>query len=404
MVDQANPTVAGGAMELDVVEEAKGNLGRASHLPEVQAIVRTAARRAVGADGATFVLRDVDHCYYADEDAMSPLWKGQRFPITNCISGWAMLNARSTVIPDISLDERIPIEAYRPTFVKSLAMVPIGQSHPVGAIGVYWADIHEATASELAAIGDLAEAACVAMERIGLFGNGQPASERPGIDLPADPIAARPIPGGSSSEVAEDHERIARDLHDTVLQKMFGGGLALQNLLRSVDDPDIAAGIRSAIDSIDESIRDLRGVIFGIEYGQPSLSGLSGEILSVAAAAARGLGFKPTIEFDADLPEIGDELRRDVVSAVREMLSNVSRHAGASSVRIDIRSGADLEVQITDDGVGPGRSTTSGQGLGNLSARARARGGRFELAPGEGGGTVARWQVPLPVPAELASE
>src|ERR1700755_1959235 len=115
-------------------------LSLARSLPEIQAIVRHRARALTGADGATFVLRDGDKCFYADEDAIEPLWKGQRFPLDHCISGWAMRNKQSVTIEDIYVDERIPHEAYRPTFVKSLAMVPIRRLEPVGAIGNSWAN------------------------------------------------------------------------------------------------------------------------------------------------------------------------------------------------------------------------------------------------------------------------
>ena len=113
-------------------------LSRTQDLEGVMQVVRTAARALTGADGATFVLRDGQKCHYADEDAISPLWKGQRFPMTSCISGWVMLNALPAVIEDIYNDMRIPAEAYRPTFVKSLVMVPIRQTDPIGAIGTYW--------------------------------------------------------------------------------------------------------------------------------------------------------------------------------------------------------------------------------------------------------------------------
>jgi GAF domain-containing protein len=107
---------------------------------EVLSAVCAHARRISGSDGATLVLREGDRCFYADEDAMKPLWKGERFPLTSCISGWVMLNERPALIDDIYADERIPHAAYRPTFVTSLAMVPVGGAEPVAAIGNYWAD------------------------------------------------------------------------------------------------------------------------------------------------------------------------------------------------------------------------------------------------------------------------
>src|SRR6476659_1743075 len=124
-------------------------LSQARELVTVQEIVRAAARRLTGADGATLVLRDAGQCHYADENAISPLWKGCRFPMSACISGWAMLNRRSVVLEDIYADSRIPADAYRPTFVKSLVMVPIRTAAPIGAIGNYWATTHLATPREV---------------------------------------------------------------------------------------------------------------------------------------------------------------------------------------------------------------------------------------------------------------
>ena len=149
--------------------DAIQDLSLARDLPAIQAVVRRAARQLVGADGATFVLRDGDRCYYADEDAIAPLWKGQRFPLEACISGWSMLNKQPTVIPDIYADERIPHEAYRPTFVQSLVMVPIRTKDPIGAIGVYWAAHHGATLAEVDALQALANATAVAMENVALL-------------------------------------------------------------------------------------------------------------------------------------------------------------------------------------------------------------------------------------------
>ena len=144
-------------------------LSLARSVAEVQEIVRGAARRLTGADGATFVLRDGAQCHYVDEDAISPLWKGQRFPLEACISGWAMLNRRPAVIEDIYADERIPHDAYRPTFVKSLAMVPIRTRDPVGAIGNYWATQHRPTDQEVELLQALADSTAVAMENVRVY-------------------------------------------------------------------------------------------------------------------------------------------------------------------------------------------------------------------------------------------
>lgn len=138
-------------------------------LPDVMAVVRKWARRMSGADGVTFVLREKDQVFYADEDAIAPLWKGRRFPISACISGWAITQKQVVVIEDIYADERVPADAYRPTFVKSLMMVPIRVEDPIGAIGAYWAEPHRATEREQRLIQALANATSIAVANAELY-------------------------------------------------------------------------------------------------------------------------------------------------------------------------------------------------------------------------------------------
>lgn len=147
---------------LEVVQQ----LSLVRTLEDVQRIVRTSARALTGADGTTFVLRDGAMCFYADEDAIAPLWKGSRFPMETCISGWAMLNGTAAVIPDIYADERIPHSAYLPTFVKSLVMVPIRRLDPVGAIGIYWSRQRHPSEHEVAVLQALADSTSIAMEHV----------------------------------------------------------------------------------------------------------------------------------------------------------------------------------------------------------------------------------------------
>ena len=156
---------------LDLGEELSGTVAKlslANHLNDVTAIVAQAARRLAGADGATFVLRDKDQCYYADENAIGPLWKGKRFPSEICISGWCMTNKEAVAIVDIFKDNRIPVEAYSPTFVKSLCMVPIRAESPIGAIGTYWSKYYSPTPVEVSALKALADSASVALENLKL--------------------------------------------------------------------------------------------------------------------------------------------------------------------------------------------------------------------------------------------
>lgn len=152
-------------------------LSQAHDMESITAIVREAARSLTGADGATFVLRDGDKCYYLEENAIGPLWKGQRFPMCACISGWAMTHRSSAVIDDIYKDPRIPEDAYRPTFVRSLVMVPINRADPVGAIGNYWSKKRHPTDEEIVILQILADITGVAMENAAFRHNYKDATQ-----------------------------------------------------------------------------------------------------------------------------------------------------------------------------------------------------------------------------------
>jgi signal transduction histidine kinase/CheY-like chemotaxis protein len=154
---------------LERLVSAIQQLSLARTMDVIKAIVRRAARDLTGADGATFILREGDQCHYADEDAIGPLWKGRRFPMAECVSGWVMLNRQHVVIEDVYADPRVPVDAYRPTFVKSLAMVPIRTESPVGAIGNYWASPHHATDDEVRVLQVLADSAAIAIENVMLY-------------------------------------------------------------------------------------------------------------------------------------------------------------------------------------------------------------------------------------------
>jgi len=148
--------------------EAIEQLAAARSVDGVVVILRNTARRVVGSDGIAVVLREDGFCRYVAEDAVGPLWTGQRFPAESCVSGWSMSRGQTAVIPDVFADVRVPHEAYRRTFVKSMAMVPIGRPTPTAALGAYWADAREPSDEELSAIEALGRAAATALENIRL--------------------------------------------------------------------------------------------------------------------------------------------------------------------------------------------------------------------------------------------
>lgn len=118
------------------------------------------------AEGAAFVLREGDSCHYAEEDAVAPLWKGRRFPMTLCISGWCMLEGAPAVIHDVFADPRIPTGAYKPSFVRCMAMVPVGEAQPTAALGAYWSADREIAPQEMQALQAVADAVARSMARV----------------------------------------------------------------------------------------------------------------------------------------------------------------------------------------------------------------------------------------------
>lgn len=141
------------------------NLQQAQSVEDVAAAIIRVGRRVIGCDGITFVVNDQGCCHYLDADGISPLWKGQKFPAGSCISGWVMMHRQAAVIPNIYMDNRIPQEVYRRTFVKSMQMVPVGE-HGAAAIGSYWAEYHDPTDRESMVLHSLARLAAAALHRL----------------------------------------------------------------------------------------------------------------------------------------------------------------------------------------------------------------------------------------------
>lgn len=158
-------------MPLSQLIGAVKELALARDAQQIQRSVARSVRNLVDADGATVVFCEGNLCYYAEEDAIEPLWKGQRFPMAACISGWVMQHNIPAVIPDIYADERIPAGLYKPTFVKSLAMLPVRTTATVAAIGSYWRDHHTPSEEDLLLLEALADAAARAIENVNLIGD-----------------------------------------------------------------------------------------------------------------------------------------------------------------------------------------------------------------------------------------
>jgi PAS domain S-box-containing protein len=155
--------------ELEGLASTARELSRARDMASVMEIVGRAARMLKGADGAAVILREGDTCFYADEDAIAPLWKGQRFPSSQCISGWVMEHGQSAAVEDVRTDPRVKLDFYEKTFVRSLLVVPVGRPDAIGAIGMYWATPRRTDAEEVRFAQTLADTMVVAIENVQLY-------------------------------------------------------------------------------------------------------------------------------------------------------------------------------------------------------------------------------------------
>ena len=198
----------------------------------------------------------------------------------------------------------------------------------------------------------------------------------------------------------EERDRIGRDLHDLVIQRLFATGMVLQGAQRLSSDGEVSDRIARAVDDLDQTIREVRSTIFALHHASEG-TGLRSQVLQEIAASSNTLGFEPTVRFDGPIDSsVSDPVREHVVAALREALSNVARHAEATQVRISLSVESDEVVLIvTDNGRGlPGESDRR-SGLANLASRADSSGGRFVIEPapdaaGTTRGTRVVWRAP----------
>lgn len=197
-----------------------------------------------------------------------------------------------------------------------------------------------------------------------------------------------------SLAIIEERDRIARDLHDRVIQRLFATGMALQATARFTNQPELTTRVRQSVEEIDETIREIRNTIFAL--GSSVRRGIRLDILSVTDDARRTLGFVPEVHLEGPVETmVPDETAEHLLAVLREALSNVARHAAASRVDVVVAAGADLSLRVVDDGRGftPG---VGGRGLRNMEERAHALGGKFTVNTDAGDtGTVLEWRVPL---------
>jgi signal transduction histidine kinase len=195
--------------------------------------------------------------------------------------------------------------------------------------------------------------------------------------------------------LTEDRDRIARDLHDSVIQRLFAIGLSLQGTARLVERPEAVMRIGEAIEKLDDTIRQLRKAIFDIEL-TINKEGLHPKVLDLVHELRPVLGIHPQVAFSGpvDTVVVGP-LAEEVLAVLREALTNVGKHARASQVVITIAAGDELRIVVADDGQGINDRSPAGLGLRNIRQRAERLGGSVELGTSREGGTRLIWHVPL---------
>lgn len=206
-------------------------------------------------------------------------------------------------------------------------------------------------------------------------------------------VAARSQRDISRLALLEERDRIARDMHDNVVQRLFATGLSLQSAAPLAQHPVVRERLLDAVDALDSAIKEIRQAIFELHMVDPG-AGVLVVLEQLVEDYAQSLGFVPELSVEGRLAALPDDLRADAIAVVRECLANIARHAAAGRVSVSICIDDDLDIAVADDGVGMDPSAAR-SGLVNLRTRAVARGGSLAISRTPSGGTLVRWHVPV---------
>jgi signal transduction histidine kinase len=274
------------------------------------------------------------------------------------------------VLHDVSADERAPRELVGPA--GSLVLVPLRTPLTMsGVLAVGWSPTAEQAFrdTDVRLVEAYAGQAALAMQ------------------------VAQAREDRSRLAVFEDRDRIGRDLHDLVIQRLFAIGLTLENAGRLALQPEASSRISAAVDDIDATIKDIRRSIFELSAATASTD-LRAELREVMTGTAAALGFPPHLVTEGPVDAIvTDDVRPHLLAVLREALSNVARHAGASSVEVLLRAGDQVVLTVSDDGSGyqPGERRS---GVRHMAERAERLGGSCSVSRRDAGGTEVVWRVP----------
>nr|WP_280460367.1 GAF domain-containing protein [Nocardia carnea] len=198
-------------------------------------------------------------------------------------------------------------------------------------------------------------------------------------------------------DVVADRDRIARDLHDHVIQRLFAVGLGLQGTLQRARTPEVRARLQETIEDLQSIVQDIRHSIFDLHSGTTTDSAnFRKHLHNVVTEMTADTELRTSVRLAGPMTVLTPPLSDDIEAVLREAVSNVVRHARASSLSIELRVNDEVTLVVTDDGIGIPSSTDRRSGLANLAARAERAGGAYHIEPGPDGGSVLRWSAPLP--------
>jgi signal transduction histidine kinase len=366
--------------ELGALQDIANTLLSGIDSYEILAMVARAARELVDADLATIARPSGGGgamTIQVADGVHAETVLGQTFDRDGSITGHVLDTGEPLALADASTDPREFQPLVTLGTIGPAVFVPLGSSGPgaeaVGALTVARAvGAAPFVARDVAVVGHFAAQAGVVIQR--------EHSRRDHHRL----------------ALLEDQERIARDLHDTVIQRLFATGLSLQGATRLIKDDEARRRVEAAVDDLDLTVRHIRTVIFDVATPRLAAESIRSRVLALAREAARPLGFEPRVVFQGPVDsQISDDVGEDLIATLREALSNVARHARAHAVQVDLTVDRDAVLRVSDDGIGFPPGEHSGKGLENMRTRAERHDGRFTITAAAAG-TVVEWRVPCP--------
>jgi signal transduction histidine kinase len=389
LADAAGSAVANARLHADIrhrervlaaLHEVATSLLAGGHTSEVLALVARHARELFAADHAIVELPAPEsgslRVAISDSDDGGRLGiSGMGEPAEASLSGHVLRTGESVVVVDAGADERVHRPMADALGAGPMVFVPLWlQEEPFGTLSIARTKGREPfDESDAVTLRSFASQASLALEH------------------------ARTQRELSRLALFEDQERIARELHDTVIQRLFAVGMALQGAARIADRDPVRARLHRAVDDIDATIADIRTTIFALDGSAHGTGGLRSQALTITAEQAEsyGIRYRFTTEGPIDTA-VPDALAAEVLSTLREALSNVGRHAHARSVDVQIDATADsVLLRVADDGVGMPVVVPRASGVRNMGDRARRLDGECAITPGPDGGTVVDWRIPL---------